>query len=160
MFWTMTMTMELELWLRALESGEFTQTKGVLRREDGHCCLGVACELYQQATRLGEWRESAFAVREDCSLMVMPAGVGAWLGLHDDYNAANPFVAVRERGTLNVTIVRISQLNDHGLSFTDIAKVVRANLDRAAYPWNNESTLRGGAMPLTSDELAWLAERD
>lgn len=37
-------------WIAALRSGEYDQTKGVLRREDdegraSYCCLGVLCEL-------------------------------------------------------------------------------------------------------------------
>jgi hypothetical protein len=36
----------VKLLCRTLESGEFSQTAGVLRRPgDGHCCLGVATEV-------------------------------------------------------------------------------------------------------------------
>ena len=34
------------LWVKALRSGEYKQTTGQLRKDDGHCCLGVACDLY------------------------------------------------------------------------------------------------------------------
>jgi hypothetical protein len=34
-----------KLWLEALRSDEYTQTKGNLRDAGGHCCLGVACEV-------------------------------------------------------------------------------------------------------------------
>lgn len=41
----------VRLWIRALRSGEFTQTRSRLRKSFGagqhnHCCLGVVCELY------------------------------------------------------------------------------------------------------------------
>lgn len=33
-------------WSNALRSGEYKQTKGKLQDLDGHCCLGVACEVF------------------------------------------------------------------------------------------------------------------
>lgn len=47
-----------------LESGEFTQGTGTLRRQETpegpvlHCCLGVACEMFRRETGLGEWQVS------------------------------------------------------------------------------------------------------
>jgi hypothetical protein len=54
----------VESWADALESGEFLQARGALKKifsekagdtdnlgKDGHCCLGVACEK----SRLGHW---------------------------------------------------------------------------------------------------------
>ena len=32
-------------WIKALRSGEFKQTKGILHDIDGFCCLGVACKV-------------------------------------------------------------------------------------------------------------------
>jgi hypothetical protein len=32
-------------WIEALRSGEYQQTFGALRDNDGHCCLGVLCEV-------------------------------------------------------------------------------------------------------------------
>ena len=34
------------LWVKALRSGEYKQTRGQLRQGDAYCCLGVACDLY------------------------------------------------------------------------------------------------------------------
>jgi len=34
-----------EKWIEALESGMYTQAKFNLRRREGFCCLGVACEV-------------------------------------------------------------------------------------------------------------------
>lgn len=33
-------------WVAALRSGEYNQTDGVLKNANGHCCLGVLCEIY------------------------------------------------------------------------------------------------------------------
>ncbi len=37
-------------WIKALRSGEFKQTKGTLNDENGYCCLGVACSVYEKET--------------------------------------------------------------------------------------------------------------
>ncbi len=34
-----------EKWLKALRSGDFTQTKSQLTKQGKHCCLGVACKI-------------------------------------------------------------------------------------------------------------------
>jgi hypothetical protein len=33
-------------WVNALRSGKYQQTSNWLQDETGHCCLGVACELF------------------------------------------------------------------------------------------------------------------
>ena len=45
------LTKAQERWLTALESGEYKQTRDLLRDDNGFCCLGVACDL----SGLGEW---------------------------------------------------------------------------------------------------------
>jgi len=32
-------------WVEALRSGKYEQTEGYLKTENGHCCLGVLCEI-------------------------------------------------------------------------------------------------------------------
>lgn len=32
-------------WIKALRSGEYTQTIGTLRRDNSFCCLGVLCDV-------------------------------------------------------------------------------------------------------------------
>lgn len=41
-------------WIAALRSGTFKQTQQRLKTPDGHCCLGVACEIWKE-THL-DWR--------------------------------------------------------------------------------------------------------
>ena len=47
----MALTEAQEKWAVALESGDYQQTDGLLRKGDGYCCLGVGCDL----SALGEW---------------------------------------------------------------------------------------------------------
>jgi len=37
---------QIQAWVRALRSGEYSQTKGRLQDDSGHCCLGVACDVF------------------------------------------------------------------------------------------------------------------
>lgn len=39
------MTPLQEEWILALESGKYRQAQGKLKKEEGFCCLGVACDL-------------------------------------------------------------------------------------------------------------------
>ena len=43
--------------IEAMTSGESTQARGSLRYDDGFCCLGVACDIYQKKTGNGQWVE-------------------------------------------------------------------------------------------------------
>jgi hypothetical protein len=96
----------IQLLIRALESGEFSQTQRQLRRQTAventtsYCCLGVGCELYSQKVG-GFWQEwdtfvadyetqpdyfnpgetISAPVEEDCRL---PTAVGTWFGVPFD----------------------------------------------------------------------------
>jgi len=54
------------LWVAALRSGDYTQAKRYLRPHDGHCCLGVLCEVAVTAGVYvpAEWTEFALLPNE------------------------------------------------------------------------------------------------
>ena len=37
---------QIQKWVIALRSGEYSQTTGTLEDDSGHCCLGVACDIF------------------------------------------------------------------------------------------------------------------
>lgn len=45
----------LDRWIAALRSGTYTQAQGGLRRPEGFCCLGVACDVFDPT----KWRATA-----------------------------------------------------------------------------------------------------
>jgi hypothetical protein len=106
-------------WIRMLESGEFTQTTNVLRREYAniparHCCLGVACELYA-VEHGGYWSDAGEFVAgysednwERSSDTTLPWPVQDWFGLDDT--------------TVRVALVTF---NDDCASFKEIAWFLR-----------------------------------
>ena len=102
-----------ELWLTALESGEYTQTTGVLRNEEGFCCLGVACEVLGLSSSAVEGRFYYGAETSHLPRTVMTA-----LGMLDSYGRYQSAA----QGTRQLT-----ELNDTDrLSFVEIAKVIRS----------------------------------
>lgn len=74
----------VKLWIEALRSGEFKQTKQVLEESnpDGtksHCCLGVAMHV---ALRNG-WEPREGVERLNWGPESMDPGAGAWFGFQD-----------------------------------------------------------------------------
>lgn len=121
-----------KLWTDSLVNGEYKQTQGVLRTEGGgYCCLGVLCDLYvkQHPSVLG-WQKASEELRDDGgmrfidasgfgSISYLPPDVMKWAGLQ----SPDPFVEdsdKRERA--------LSDVNDHGTSFSEIAKAIEKSL--------------------------------
>jgi hypothetical protein len=75
-------------WVAALRSGKYKQCKSVLKNtykgEDSYCCLGVACDLYQQEVKdlYVKPPEGPFTVTyfDNCTAH-LPSKVIDWLGL-------------------------------------------------------------------------------
>ncbi len=73
-------------WIKALRSGEFSQTTGELKsRSGGYCCLGVLCELHRRskAGQGNQWEGKLFDFYLDESA-VLSREVMQWAGLEDD----------------------------------------------------------------------------
>lgn len=101
-------------WAEALESGRYSQGRGVLRRGRSFCCLGVLCDL----SKIGEWRivdgHWIYHVGQTGTERYPARGVIEWAGLD------------REPTQLP-TGVTLSSMNDGGASFTEIASFIRKN---------------------------------
>lgn len=90
-------------WVKALESGDFRQTIGQLRKNGDYCCLGVACSI----SRLRGWKGT------DAQL---PQKVADWLGL-----SANPCL-----GNFNYKPIFAAEANDaQNWDFIKIASKLR-----------------------------------
>jgi hypothetical protein len=127
-------------WIEALESGDYAQAKGSLRKidyppnaqgvsENGYCCLGVACEVAAKTGGVsGEWEAGSpaplFIVRDaqgerkDSAGGALPFAVADWLGVPDSDPRIGQYVA--------------STWNDQqGKTFPEIAALLR---DEFGYP--------------------------
>jgi hypothetical protein len=108
-------------WVAALRSGKYTQAAHYLRVNDvttgqpRHCCLGVACEVYVEAT--------GFPV--DFGGGLLPPAVAEWLGLDN----MNPTVGV----------VAYEQSDEDG----DISSPIRATHANDSLRWSFENIADG-----------------
>jgi hypothetical protein len=119
-----------KLWVEALRSGEFAQTTGVLRDENGYCCLGVACEIaVQHGVIEPPQGHKAVAGRIfynfDGSDATLPDSVREWLGLWADdgsiYNDGS--------GSIYNDGESLTKMNDNGKTFAEIAAVIEDEPD-------------------------------
>lgn len=94
-------------WIAALRSGEYQQGKGHLRDGSAFCCLGVLCDPAAKAG-VGNWYGNTF---DNCQ-KVLPENVMKWSGL------------TTSNGVISGDT--LANLNDGGMSFTDIADVIEA----------------------------------
>lgn len=129
----------LNQWLAALRSGEYKQGQGKLRVSEGFCCLGVLCDLYAKAHSNAEWHEvkhldgANFLVKGEYGAFdeydYLPIPVQQWAGVTE----ANPRVGAGYGQTRNVKVEQLtvghemrplSELNDSGMSFEKIARLL------------------------------------
>ena len=92
-------------WVKALRSGEYKQTSGVLRDGDEFCCLGVACDI----SELSGWDEGNVYLFEQG---VLPNAVRELYGL--------------ERSDGEFVGDCLTVLNDNGASFQEIADIIES----------------------------------
>lgn len=75
-------------WVKALRSGEYAQGRDVLvtvgKQYDKFCCLGVACELYQQEVGTLRVEEVGYELSYNGNSFSLPPVVKRWLGLRTD----------------------------------------------------------------------------
>ena len=126
----MKLTSAQEQWLRALESGEYEQTAGWLRAGDAFCCLGVACDLYD-STAWSAISDYYYYGHENVFDKVLPREVQDWLGLRDGSgsfygmsDSDDNTWTLKKTGVNNATL---ACLNDEGVSFREMAAIIRRN---------------------------------
>jgi hypothetical protein len=102
--------------VKALRSGEYKQTRETLQDENGYCCLGVMCAVFEKET--GRALARTFG-RDDIERiggedLDAQEGVQRWVGLHDS-----------EGG--NTSIHSLVRLNDsEGYTFLEIADFIES----------------------------------
>ena len=131
------MTLTVETWCEALESGKYKQADGQLRAGDAFCCLGVACDL----SGTGDWEGDAyhtvtyglddftlpFPVREMLALATS-TGDFEFSTLPSDLQTSIAQIAEANgrSGEIDGPPSDLAGLNDYSVPFPLIAKVIRA----------------------------------
>lgn len=118
-------------WIEALRSGEYQQstrdlcTLDVAGEPIGHCCLGVACEVYQQHEE-GLVTEDHPSGRQRLYSEyghVTPGVVRDWLGLRNSFGGPDDVISTASLVTLNdrdqKTFAEIADIleSDNGVYF-------------------------------------------
>ena len=102
-----------ELWIQALESGEFTQTTGFLENKHGNCCFGVACRVYEREVGGLRIDQQHNRISFNGTFGVLPTPVRLWLGLRTPKG---------EYGNEQA----LTMDNDHGKTFAEIVAIIRS----------------------------------
>ena len=114
-------------WLKALRSGKFKQTRGLLKDgQGGYCCLGVLCELYLDEHKETTWEDLDISRGETESGDVLPEEVKEWAELENDNPVVDSGIHKGEE---------ISEFNDGNKdkhirkrTFKQIAGIIEKNL--------------------------------
>ena len=125
-----------EKWVNALTSGEYQQGNGKLRSTQGYCCLGVLCDLYAKENNV-EWEYKGYEEDNcihnptdywtlDCASEFLPLCVKQWAEL--DHLSPQVKVKVEVDEEPWECLEDLSELNDSGSSFAEIAKLIQENL--------------------------------
>lgn len=114
-----------KLFAEALRSGKYKQGRFALKRSDdgetwSYCCLGVACELYNEVVKpletdvigSGDYRKTTF----DTCTGVMPRQVSKWLQMDNIGRFDTP-----------IGVCTLTSENDHaGKTFEQIADIIES----------------------------------
>lgn len=127
----------VDIWIPALESGEYPKTTGALRiinddipERAGYCCLGVLCDLYIKETGNGGWiirkfilggsqaQVVQFQIKGEKDLYTgnLPKQVLIWAGMYDS------------SGHIRYTNTVLANVNDNTPDFTEVVKLIRENV--------------------------------
>lgn len=109
-------------WTKALRSGKYKQTKGVLQDEKGYCCLGVACDVFTDRKNL------KYKILEDGSKAIageLPEDQDVapkWLvDINNEFSKIGPSLS-----TLNDEGLGYPYKEKNGLNFNEIADLLEA----------------------------------
>ncbi len=112
------MKMNLDIgrkWIKELRSGNWTQTKGALHKEEGFCCLGVLTEMAVQAgvCKVSNFEDGIYFYDETYTAS-LPLSVVRWAGM--------------DRGHPEIKGNWLATINDNGASFAEIADLIEQEL--------------------------------
>lgn len=105
-----------KLWLKALRSGKYKQTKGVLKNHKGYCCLGVLADIYNKDKINSGWKYDDYLkqYRYEEKVGVLSDNICKWANI----STQGGFHNIKGEYKALVTF------NDRGKSFKQIANYI------------------------------------
>jgi hypothetical protein len=105
-------------WVDALRSGKYKQGRGALRRGNEFCCLGVLCEIaIKHGVIAPAKKENRVLFSYEGTTSVLPSTVQHFAGVKNEYGNFGEGDCLSNR-------------NDHGATFPEIADLIENNADR------------------------------
>lgn len=103
------------LWVEALRDGTRKQANGMLRKDGGYCCLGVACEISGLGAFVAYREGESYAIGAVVAptFACLPPEVSDWLG-------------IRTAGGVMADGRALFVLNDNGATFPELADIIEA----------------------------------
>lgn len=116
-----------QIWIEALESGEYAQIKHRLHTDEGFCCLGVLEDVYNKIFHPSlKWRLRS----EVASSMTMTRSGAKYRNIYELSKKIQKFMGIEGSPRINYKGDErgLVELNDtEGLSFKEIADLLRKN---------------------------------
>lgn len=114
----------IEKWVAALESGEYQQVEGALRKDDGFCCLGVLCELAVEANVIEPAEHNGEDWLYDEIQGSLPEPVWNWAGVGDEDPFLRPLKPLPGE-TVQFPVAASGWNDTYGKTFPEIAAMIR-----------------------------------
>lgn len=107
-----------ELWIKALRSGKYKQTKGTLEEEKlpnkfYYCCLGVACVVAIENRKKVDYERKNY----------LPESMVKLLGIDEQGSFESPVIYRGRRYN------SLASMNDAGVKFKTIARIIEEQLE-------------------------------
>lgn len=120
-----------DLWVKALRSGQYRQTKSVLDDGNGYCCLGVLCRISGIAKTAEDDADGEMNRVYGESLGEQLA-VKEWAGMHDDVGEFTPddFGESRVLGFKDLASMNDGRNGQKPMTFAQIADVIEQHWSR------------------------------
>jgi hypothetical protein len=118
-----------ELWCAALESGEYPQSKGSLCSVEGFCCLGVLGDLAVKAG-VAKWKTvkenepKRLVTDSGANRVYLVPEVIEWACIPKNWEEYDEYFYLPVSQVIK-PYRNLPEANDMGLSFTEIAKLIR-----------------------------------
>jgi hypothetical protein len=108
-----------DLWVKALKSGEFNQIQGQLEKDGKYCALGILWVL-ALVNGICTYDERSDGGRFDNRRSTLSYNVMNWAGIKNFLDPGAGVVKFMHKGKGR----SISEMNDHGSDFNEIARVI------------------------------------
>jgi len=113
-------------WAKLLETTKRKQSTGYLKSKNGYCCLGILCVML--GVKFKTYDEVIYSVDDSWNEMgLLPSNIVKKVGMFDADGSLSSDEHLKLPENVQGSYSSLSEANDEGVSFKDIAKIIRLN---------------------------------